>query len=226
MVNIFRSLALFASVLLMANIIWAVSLIDENRSAVEGIMKLRTIHAELLRIRNQVEPDHATISSLEKQVQKYSQQIRPALHWASIHFIFLIATALISTLVNSITVTYFIGTSRWCKEVVDAYGLKSDLAECSTQLKRKCFPWALTGIVVILLIVSCGGAANPGVRMDAAATWIKGFPAVAMIGALVVVASFWRQTGFLVANYELIQRIVNEVQRVREERGLAGCVEK
>lgn len=40
-----------------------------------------------------------------------------------------IATGLLALFVNSVSVTYFIGTSRWCKEVVDTYELETELAK-------------------------------------------------------------------------------------------------
>ena len=43
------------------------------------------------------------------------------LRWATVHRLTGVATALAVVLVNSIVVTYFIGTSRWCKEVCETY---------------------------------------------------------------------------------------------------------
>src|SRR5687767_3656973 len=61
----------------------------------------------------------------------------------TIHMLLGAGGALMAILVNSITITYFIGTSRWCKEVCETYRLPGELAERSTRLKRSTFPWAL-----------------------------------------------------------------------------------
>ncbi|HEY2893422.1 MAG TPA: hypothetical protein VGJ16_04395, partial [Pirellulales bacterium] len=67
------------------------------------------------------------------------------LRWATVHRLMGIATALAVVLVNSIVVTYFIGTGRWCKEVCETYALQPDLIRRSTMLKRRTFPWAVLG---------------------------------------------------------------------------------
>ena len=43
--------------------------------------------------------------------------------WATVHRLSGVAAALAVVLVNSIVVTYFVGTSRWCKEVAETYQL-------------------------------------------------------------------------------------------------------
>src|SRR5690349_20501983 len=68
------------------------------------------------------------------------------LHWATLHRLTGVAAALMVVLVESIVVTYFIGTSRWCKEVVDTYQLGRDPVVASNRLKRRTFPWALSGM--------------------------------------------------------------------------------
>ena len=45
----------------------------------------------------------------------------------SLHKLMGIATAIMVMLVCSIAVTYFIGTSRWCREVVETYDLNGNL---------------------------------------------------------------------------------------------------
>ena len=45
------------------------------------------------------------------------------LRWATVHRLAGVAAGLAVVLVNSIVVTYFIGTSRWVKEVTETYRL-------------------------------------------------------------------------------------------------------
>ena len=46
---------------------------------------------------------------------------RETLQWATMHRLTGLAAALAVVFVESVVVTYFIGTSRWCKEVVETY---------------------------------------------------------------------------------------------------------
>src|SRR3989304_423650 len=64
------------------------------------------------------------------------------LNWATVHRLAGIAAALAVVFVESVIVTYFIGTSRWCQEVVETYQLPAELARQSNRLKRRTFPWA------------------------------------------------------------------------------------
>src|SRR5262245_39259475 len=73
-----------------------------------------------------------------------------ALAWRGRHMLTGIAAALAVVFVESIVVTYFIGTGRWCKEVTEAYQLPpDDLAE-SARLKRRTFPLALLGMLTVV----------------------------------------------------------------------------
>src|SRR5262249_6363909 len=78
------------------------------------------------------------------------------LRLATVHRLLGVAAAVVVALVDSIAVTYFIGTSRWCKEVTDAYGLDGGLANESARLKRRNFPWSLISILVVVGVGSLG----------------------------------------------------------------------
>ncbi|MEX0611406.1 MAG: hypothetical protein WD229_04735, partial [Pirellulales bacterium] len=54
------------------------------------------------------------------------------LNWATVHRLTGIAAALGVVFVESVIVTYFIGTSRWCREVVETYGLDRTAVEASS----------------------------------------------------------------------------------------------
>ena len=79
----------------------------------------------------------------------------------TLHMLLGAGGALMAILVNCITITYLIGTSRWCKEVCDTYRLPPDLAERSTRLKRSTFPWAVMSVLAVILVVGLGAAADP-----------------------------------------------------------------
>src|SRR5215831_2165281 len=83
------------------------------------------------------------------------------LRWAMVHRLLGVAAALAVVLVDSIVVTYFIGTNRWCKEVVETYQLHPELIDRSVALKRRTFPWALVSMLVVVGVGTLGAAADP-----------------------------------------------------------------
>jgi hypothetical protein len=83
------------------------------------------------------------------------------LRWGTVHRLTGVLTALVVVLVNSLTVTYFIGTGRWCREVVEVYGLDQAFVTRSAKLTRSAFPFAMAGMLAIVAIVALGGAADP-----------------------------------------------------------------
>jgi hypothetical protein len=90
--------------------------------------------------------DHGKIEALRQRQMVLAEQIRSVdPHWLSG-----VAAAIAVLLANSIVVTYFIGTNRWCKEVVDAYSLGRGYVAESTALKRRAFPWALLGMLSVI----------------------------------------------------------------------------
>ena len=83
------------------------------------------------------------------------------LQWATIHRLTGVAAALAVVFVESVVVTYFIGTSRWVREVVETYRFDPAPIVASNRLKRRTFPWALAGMLTVVGIISLGGAADP-----------------------------------------------------------------
>jgi hypothetical protein len=143
------------------------------------------------------------------------------LYWATVHRLTGVAAALAVVFVESVVVTYFIGTSRWCKEVVETYRLDIADVRASSRLKRRTFPWALTGMLAVIAVASLGAAADPG-RTDAlnSRAWtdwhlVGSFAGIAIIAWTYVVA--WKNVA---ANHTIIERLVAEVARIRHERGL------
>jgi hypothetical protein len=139
----------------------------------------------------------------------------------TLHMLLGIASALVTVLVHSIAITYFIGTSRWCKEVCETYGLPSELAERSTHLKRKTFPWALTGIFCIIGIMVLGAAADPlGANAGRSYQFVLPHYLAAMAGLAIIALAFWIEIIRIAENYAVIEEILGEVRRIRAENNL------
>lgn len=142
------------------------------------------------------------------------------LRWATIHRLLGIGTGLVVVLVNSIVVTYFIGTSRWCKEVSETYRLEPTLVRRSTMLKRKTFPWAVTGMLTVVGVIALGGAADPGSGRSGTEFWVTPHLLGALTGLLIIAYTFFIEWRNIAANHVVIADVLVEVKRIREERGL------
>ena len=160
--------------------------------------------------------DAARIETLRQRQAVLAEQIRSVdPHWLSG-----VAAAIAVLFANSIAVTYFIGTNRWCKEVVDAYSLDRTYVAESTALKRRAFPWALVGMLSVIGVAFLGGLADPRISVPAGIDW----PTVHFLAALTAIAvialAFYVQWTHVVSHHALIGRVMNDVSRIRAERGL------
>jgi len=160
--------------------------------------------------------DSGQIEALRQRQNSLAEQIRSVdPHWLSG-----VAAAIAVLFANSIVVTYFIGTNRWCKEVVDAYSLDLAYVGQSTALKRRAFPWALLGILLVIGVAVLGGLADPRISVGHDIDWPTWhfLAALATIGAIAV--AFYIQWTHIVAHHELIGRVMRDVERIRAKRGL------
>ncbi|HVX63571.1 MAG TPA: hypothetical protein VHC19_23315 [Pirellulales bacterium] len=144
--------------------------------------------------------------------------------WAAWHRQAGVMAALVVAFVNSIVVTYFVGTSRWCKEVVEAYSLSPEYVLRSNRLKRGTFPYALLGILAMVGVVALGGAADPAARLQlppvSGLTWTN----FHFVGATLALC-FILYTAFIEAhnirqNHVVISEVMAQVQQIRKQRGL------
>jgi hypothetical protein len=142
------------------------------------------------------------------------------LRWGVVHRLTGIAAALVVVLVNSIVIVYFIGTSRWCKEVCEAYRLDRSLVARSSQLKRRTFPWAVTGMLTVVGVIALGGAADPGTLRPGTEWWVTPHMLGAMAGLIIVAWVFWVLWQNIARNQMVIADVMTEVRRIREEHGL------
>lgn len=138
----------------------------------------------------------------------------------NIHFQMGLASSLTVVLINSLSVTYLIGTSRWVKEVCEAYGLKEAYHEESARLKRKTFPWSIIGVAAILAIVAFGAAADPGTGRAGTANWVNPHMLTAIMGTCCIVWAIVVQGTNLHRNAAIIEQVAEQVKKERLARGL------
>ncbi|MFM7207795.1 MAG: hypothetical protein ACKO4T_14125 [Planctomycetaceae bacterium] len=142
------------------------------------------------------------------------------LRWGTVHRLTGVLAALAVVLVNSLTVTYFIGTGRWCREVVEAYGLDRSLVARSAALKRSAFPFALAGMLAVVAIVALGGAADPAAGRKGSDAWVTWHLVGGLGLAAAIAACFQAQLGPIRGQHALIDDVMTEVRRERVARGL------
>lgn len=158
-----------------------------------------------------------SIGDLYAQPQPDSGTLR----WATVHRLSGIAAALVVVFVESIVATYFIGTSRWCKEVVETYQFDPAAVRSSNRLKRKTFPWALAGMLAVVAMIALGGASDPATGRPSAQDWVEWHLVGTLIGILFIGWTYFVAWNNVVANQAIIEQLVDEVARVRRERGIA-----
>jgi hypothetical protein len=142
------------------------------------------------------------------------------LRWGTVHRLSGVLAALMVVLVNSMAVTYFIGTGRWCREVAETYRLGPEYVDRSRQLKRRAFPMALLGMLSVVGIVALGGAADPAAGRPGSRDWVTPH-LVGSIALVAVIAScFTAQVPSLRRHQELVGEVMDAVRRERLARGL------
>lgn len=229
MSRIFSVLAILALVTLAANFLLGLGIGEFNAAAQRYVAAAREHNSLPMK---DVSPEQQ-----KKVAQEFSsagEAFAAPRRYLTLHFYLGVASSLLAILVSSISVTYFIGTSRWCREVVETYRLSPKFVQRSDALKRRTFPYALLGIVTVIVIVALGGLSDPSIpwrrAFEAEKDWFNAtFPPVSMvnihyiasmIGLIVLAFAFWIQARRIAANYAVIDEILAQVQRIRGERGL------
>jgi hypothetical protein len=142
------------------------------------------------------------------------------LRWAVVHRLIGLGAALAVVLVNSIVMTYFIGTSRWCKEVTETYRLDAQYLQRSVRLKRSTFPWAFLSMLAVVAVGALGAAADPMTLRQGTENWVTIHLIGAFAGLAFIALAFFMEAGRIAAHHVVIEDIMHEVRRIRQERGL------
>ncbi len=138
------------------------------------------------------------------------------IRWYKMHFLAAVTTSLVLMLVNAIVLTYFIGTSRWCREVTEAYSLPPQCVGQSQLLKRRTFPFTLANMLVIVAVSALGAAADT-LRGD---RWDEVHLVGAMLGLTFMAWASYVQWSHIRANQDVIQRVLEQVRGIRAAKGL------
>jgi hypothetical protein len=150
----------------------------------------------------------------------YRDPSADTLHMATIHRLTGIAAALGVVFVESVVATYFIGTSRWCKEVSETYRLDMNRVAKSNRLKRRAFAVATIGMLTVVGIIALGGAADPATGRPNTQSWTIYHMSAAMIGFAVIAWTYFVGWQYVWQQNAIIQEIVAEVAEIRRGKGL------
>ncbi len=217
MTRIFLSLALLSLLLLGANLLVGLATGDYQQIVQDEVQALADFRLS----------QHATATAAEKskaaeikeRLFELQKANAPYHRWKMLHMFLGVFAALVTLLVNSVAITYFIGTSRWCKEVVDAYRLSPQLEIEGQRIKRQSFAWSLVGIFTIIGIIALGASADPTAwNFKNAAWYVTPHYLSGLLGTAVIAFAYWRQWERMSANYGLVDRVMDEVRRVKESR--------
>ncbi|HET6424765.1 MAG TPA: hypothetical protein VFG20_13840 [Planctomycetaceae bacterium] len=141
------------------------------------------------------------------------------------HFLAALAALFFATLVHAIVLTYFMGTGRWLEETSTAYRLPPTAYEASKAIKYRVIP-AMCGCFLLLVITGAfGAAADPGSPVQFQG-WLGFSPTawhrtLAIITIVANVGMHYVEYLALFRNGEIIEGVMTEVRRIRQEKGLA-----
>ncbi len=161
-----------------------------------------------------------SIAGLNDAVRSTSDDLAKLMNLKRIHMLLGVASALVVVLVNSIVVTYFVGTGRWCKEVVETYSLDRELIRRSVTIKRRTFPWAVMAMLSIVGVSALGAAADPGRMQPGTENWVLPHLVGALAGIAFIAWAYFIEAKRIREQQEVISHVLSEVKRIREERGL------
>lgn len=141
------------------------------------------------------------------------------------HFLSALAALVFATLVHAIVLTYFMGTGRWIEETSTAYRLGPGFYDQSKALKYRTIP-AMVGCFVLLVFTGAlGAAADPASPMQSRG-WLGLSAATVHLSAAIAtvlgnLAVNYLEFRALERNGQIVEQVLAEVRRIRQEKGLA-----
>jgi hypothetical protein len=215
--RIFLGLAVLAVLLLAANVLIGLTGGDFNAVAHEyqaAATQIRELH--------KIDAPKEEIEAAEAKREKLfvaAKALRPQM---TRHMLLGIASALVTLLVCSVSITYFVGTSKWFKEVVETYKLDPRYVEQSGRIKRRSFRWSVSGALAIVLVVGLGAASEPTwANAENSPLFVLPHYVASLVAVGFLLLSFYMQATALAENGRLIETVMGDVRRIRAERGLA-----
>ena len=140
------------------------------------------------------------------------------------HLSIAMAAMMFAMLCHAITLTYFMGTGRWLEETSRAYRLDAALHAENQRLKYRVIPGMLCCILLLIVTGALGAAADPASPIGFQGFWGMSastvhFTIAAITLGLNLMVNL-TEYGAISENGDLVNRVVDEVRRIRVEKGL------
>ncbi len=140
---------------------------------------------------------------------------------SSWHMLMGTAALMMGLLVSCLSITYFVGTGRWCLEVIETYKLDPDYHDQSKRIKWRNNLWSLAGVTVLIVLAATGPACDPLANVEGNPRfWVAPHQIISIVGTLFVGVAFAFQYFAISSHYEVTGKILEDVRRIREEKGL------
>lgn len=217
MSRILSGLSVVALLLLLGNLYLGLTGGDFNGASTN----LREQQRAVKELKSAALVDQEKLATAEAQLQEGRADVGKLQARNRKHVLMGLLATLVTVMVNSIAVTYFIGTARWCKEVCETYGLDSEFSKRSDRRKSKTFPWSILGIFTVLVMAALGAASDPGTFRETTAKWVGVHFIAAIAGTMIIAYAMWRQIQGIRVHQGIINEILEAVRVVRQSKGLA-----
>ncbi len=146
---------------------------------------------------------------------------QPLVSW---HLMLALTGLIFAALVHAVVLTYFMGTGRWMEDVSKSYQLDDHWRGESQRLKYRVIPWICVCILLLLITIGFGAAADPASRLGV--THLLGLP-VSTLHFLIAITTVCgnvfgnvREFQAIERNSQLINEVVAKVREIRIARGL------
>jgi hypothetical protein len=143
----------------------------------------------------------------------------------SAHFLTALAALCFATLVHAVVMTYFMGTGRWIEETSQAYKLPASFFAENQSLKYRVVPMIVGCFALLLTTGALGAAVDPASPVQfggwlglSATMWHRSFAIVTLIANI---GAHYGEYLALFRNGEVVDAVLAEVRRIRQEKGLA-----
>lgn len=141
-----------------------------------------------------------------------------------LHFGLAMIALILAALVHAIVLTYFMGTGRWMEETTKAYRLDERWRLGSNSLKYRTVPGMVVCLLLLVATGAFGAAADPASPVEFAGWGSLDAATVHLLVALLTLGlnltvNFWEYIA-LDRNGLLVNEVLDEVRRIRLERGL------
>ena len=194
---------------------------DYNAVFSQIVAEREPLKEQMRKLQAEQPPRKAEIERVSAELAKSLDRFAPIRDWTTVHVLLGVTTGLVVLLVNSLSITYFVGTSRWCREVVETYGFSSDYLVRSDAIKHSALPFSVVGMLLVIALAGLGAASYRGASiLSTAENYVLPHLIAAWFTLAVLAWSYYVQAEQISANTALIEEITAEVRRVRKERGL------